>query len=247
MKYVFVLLLITQFAHAAVDKRLKPDFNYKTFFGNCPAKAVGSLVLNLVRQYEVNPSLKALKEKIVQDKLEERHFLSEYKITYNPIDKELKFIFDCSKPLMKVQIYKDNTGEEFYTAILTENGKLVDPTYEILLRSEGKLKGSLPSLVYPVSKLEGHEQYDIIRAVQALSDDLKENISEVILSDKLELTMILSLSKKPVSIFLGQHSWENKVDKINKIISHMQTNKKMPTIINITNSKKVVVKFSESI
>ena len=48
---------------------------------------------------------------------------------------------------MKVQIYKDN-GDEYYTAILVDNGKLVDPTYEVLLRTEKKLKKKLPSMAF---------------------------------------------------------------------------------------------------
>ena len=58
---------------------------------------------------------------------------------------------------MKAQIYKEN-GEEFYTAILVDSGEFVDPTYEVLLRSEKKLKKKLPSLAFPVGLIDTDTQ-----------------------------------------------------------------------------------------
>jgi hypothetical protein len=65
-----------------------------------------------------------VKEKIVQDKLKDRYFLSSYKIGFDPIDNKLQINFDCPNVLMRVQIYKEN-GEQFYSALLVENGKLI--------------------------------------------------------------------------------------------------------------------------
>ena len=47
------------------------------------------------------------------------------------------------KTSCSVEIEFEDNGDEFYTAILVDNGKLFDPTYEVLLRSEKKLKKPL--------------------------------------------------------------------------------------------------------
>ena len=158
----------------------------------------------------------------------------------------LVFKFDCPKPIMKVQIYNEN-GEEFYTSILTEDGKLLDPTYEVLLRAEGKLKGLLPNLAIPLKAVDAKKHYEITELVQKLKPELYNKLSELILNDDSELTLILSFNNRPSSVFLGKDYWTKKVGQVSKIYDFMKEKKKIPAVINLTNSKKIVVKFPDTI
>ena len=147
---------------------------------------------------------------------------------------------------MKVQIYKKN-GLEYYTAILVDNGKLFDPTYEYILETEKKLKTKLPSLALPVGEIDKSIQMKITKMVKNLDVEFRKKISEIILGDDKKLTIIVSNRGKPTSAFFGIDKWELKSKKLKKIISYMSKKKKTPSIINLTNDKKVVVKFSTKI
>ena len=89
--------------------------------------------------------MRDVKKAIIEERVVQRHFLSDYHIDYEPMKKLLKFSFDCPAPLMKVQIYKKN-GLNSYEAILVSSGELYDPTYEVVLRSEQMLTKQLPFL-----------------------------------------------------------------------------------------------------
>ena len=199
----------------------------------------------MVADFEANKSLRHLKEKIIREELKSKYFLSEYRISYDPQKNFLKFYYECPTPLMKVQVYKAD-GMESYSAILVENGQLFDPTYEVLLQSEGKLTYDLPFLAIPVEKIETINQKNISNLIFSIPLDFRQKLSEVILNGDNELTIILSLKGRPSSAFLGKAEWNDKVIKLQKIVSYMEKKKRIPTIINLTNSKKVVVKFSDN-
>ena len=238
------ILFITTSLFAAQTRKKKVQ--YKTFFGSCPSRVAGKLTLDLVDEFEKNRSLLELKEKIVNDKLDEKHFLSSYSINYHPVENLLKFKFDCPRPLLKAQIYKKN-GDEFYTAVLVDNGKFVDPTYEVLLRSEKKLNHQLPHLAYPVSLIDSGVEGEIKDLVSRFNKEYKGKISEIIVDENEKLTLIFSINRRPTSAFLGKDYWSEKVGKLIKIIDYMKEKKSIPAVINLTNSKKVVVKFSDTI
>ncbi|MDD0854657.1 cell division protein FtsQ/DivIB [Halobacteriovorax sp. GB3] len=238
---LFGTLIFSAYSQAKIaDKR--DEVKYRTSFGKCPSRAAGTLTLQLMKNFELNGSMKDLKVKILKEKLAEKHFISSYKIKYDPLKKFLQFNFDCPEPLMKVQIYKSN-GLESYEAILVENGQLFDPTYEVLLRSEKKLSYDLPFLALPVGEMEEEVQEQITRLVRDMDLKFRKKLSEVIVNENKELTMILSIKGHPSSVFMGPEQWEDKVQKLRKIVSYMEGNKKIPAIINLTNPKKVVVKF----
>jgi len=226
--------------------RLVNKIKYKTNFNKCPSQVGGKLTLVLIKEFERNNSLKDVKEKIINEKLDEKFFLSQYKVQFDPLKNRLKFSFECPEALMKVQIYKKN-GDEFYTAILVDTGKLVDPTYEILLRTENKLKNKLPELALPVKALDDKTHLEVTDLISGLSRDFREKISEVIVNDNKELTIILSINKRPSSVFFGKDYWGEKVGKLVKVVDFMKAKKSVPAIINLTNSKKIVVKFSDTI
>lgn len=245
MKKVFCIITFLMMSTSTMSaSRPMEKIKYKTAFGKCPSRAAGTLTLKLVKDFEKNNSLRSMKNLIDHDRLKEKHFLSDYTIKYDPLQGMLNFIYECPSPLMKVQIYKEN-GMESYEAILVENGQLFDPTYEILLRTEKKLGYSLPYLAIPVGEMDKDIQKKITSIVSSLDLVFRKLISEVIISDNKELTMILSIKGKPSSVFMGKDEWPVKVDKLTQIISYMNKKKKVPSVINITNSKKVVVKFNE--
>lgn len=243
---VILISLLSTPIYASAKKYFENKIHYRTVFGHCPSKIVGRLTLSLIKEFETNKSLLDVKKKIIEDKLEEKYFLSEYSINYDPLQKMLRFEYDCPRPLMNVQIYKKD-GKEFYSAILTENGKLYDPTYEVLLRSENLLKGPLPHMAIPVSLINGKVHMKLTSLLNSLDDKFRSEISEVILNEKEELTIILSVARRPSSAFFGQEYWSEKISKLQKIMQTMKKKKTIPAVINLTNSKKIVVKFSDTI
>lgn len=246
-KYLGLLILLFSLQSFATSKKYFEDkVHYRTVFGQCPSKIVGRLTLSLIKEFEPNSSLLDVKKKIVDEKLEEKYFLSYYNITYNPLQKMLRFEYDCPKPLMKVQIYKKD-GEEFYTAILVDSGKLYDPTYEVLLRTEKLLKGKLPHMAIPVSLINTEMTQKLTSLLNSLDGKFVKQISEVILNEEKELTIIMSVGRKPSSAFLGQDYWSEKVGKLEKIIQTLSKKKTIPAVINLTNAKKIVVKFSDTL
>lgn len=244
--YILVALFSTYVFAGRAKKSLVNRIQYKTFFDKCPSQLGGKLTLILTREFEKNNSLKDVKEKIISEKLDEKYFLSNYKIQFDPVKEKLKFHFECPEALMKVQIYKKN-GDEFYTAILVDSGKLVDPTYEVLLRSEKKIKGKLPELALPVNALDDNTHLEVTDLVSRLDSSFRRKISEVIVSENRELTIILSINRRPSSVFLGKDYWSEKVEKLVKVVDYMKAKKSVPAIINLTNSKKIVVKFSDTL
>lgn len=185
-----------------------------------------------------------MKVKIVKEKLKDKYFISDYKINYDPLRDQLNFKFGCPEPLMKVQIFKKG-GLESYEAILVETGELFDPTYEVLLRAENKLSKPLPFLALPVEEMDQKMQKDVANLVMKMHYKVRRRLSEVILDENKELTMILSSKNRASSVFLGKEDWNGKLKKLEKIVSYMGKKRKVPTIINLTNAKKVVVKFND--
>ncbi len=234
----FVCLMLFASLTFAVEKKLR----YQTSFGNCPSESTGKLTLMLIQEFEKSNSLSSVKSKIVEDKLANKFFLSSYKVKYNPLKNLLLLTFECPIPLMKVHVYKE-AGVENYEAILVEGGKLFDPTYEVLLRAEKKLKVSLPFFALPVEELNTDLKVRIAKIMIKLDKSFRNKIAEIIFSDSKQLTFIMSLRNHSSSAFLGKDDWCAKVLQLKKIVNYMEKSKKIPSVINITNSQKVVVKF----
>lgn len=243
---ILIAFIITSPGHSKTNLANKNNFKFKTFFGNCPSRSAGKLTLKLVQEIENGKSLREIKSQISDEGLKEKYFLSDYKIKKDPLYKFLSIEFKCPSPLMKVQVYKNN-GKQSYSAILVENGKLYDPTYEVLLRTEGKLVHELPSLALPLSEIDGQKQYEIADVINNFPEDFRKLVSEVILNKTNKMTLILSIDGHPSSVFIGEYQWQEKLKKLRKIISYMREKKQIPSVINLTNAKKVVVKFSDNI
>lgn len=241
LKKIILLSLVLTASYASVSTE---STSYRTSFGTCPSRAAGTFTLKLVKEFEKSHSLRDVKQLIEFENLEEKHFVSKYNVKYDVMTNMLSFIYECPTPLMKVQIYKEN-GLESYEAILVDTGKLYDPTYEVLLRTEKKLDYKLPFLAIPVGDMDKEIQMKVTDIVKSLDLAFRKNVSEVIVNDSKELTMILSISGRPSSVFLGSDNWGYKVEKLTEMVSYMAKEKRIPVIINLTNPKKVVVKFNE--
>jgi hypothetical protein len=87
----------------------------------------------------------------------------------------------------------------------------------------------------------------LARFIKAMDRDLRRTISEMILSQNDDLTIVFSLGGKATSVFMGSDLWEEKLTKLTKIVGFVLEKKRYPTSINLVNAKKVVVKFSDKI
>lgn len=242
---VFLLILSQAFA-AKPESFTQKDIKYRTYIGECPSKSSGLFGILVMKEFERDHSLKDVKEKILREHLDEKFFLSDYRISYNPIQKTLRIRLNCPEPLAKVQVYKAN-GEEHYSAILGENSRLYEPQYENLMKAEKKLAHNLPLLALTMEQIEGDAPTNLSRFIKAMEVDLRRTISEMFLNKSNELTIVFSLGGKATSVFMGADLWEEKLTKLTKIVGFVKESKRYPSSINLVNAKKVVVKFSDKI
>lgn len=242
----FAILLSINVQATVPESFTQKNINYRTYFGECPSKSSGMLTLILMKEFEKTLSLKSVKEKILDEKLDEKYFLSDYRISYNPVIKTLKIHLECPEPLAKVQVYKAN-GEEHYSAILGDNAKMYEPQYENLMKAEKRLAHNLPLLAITTEQIEGSAPTDLAIFIKQMELDLRKQISEIILSKNNDLTIIFALGGKATSVFMGADLWEEKLTKLTKVVGYVSKSKRFPSSINLVNSKKVVVKFSDKI
>jgi hypothetical protein len=80
-----------------------------------------------------------------------------------------------------------------------------------------------------------------------MGKDLRQQISEIIISKNNDLTIVFALGGKATSVFMGADLWDEKLIRLSKIVGYVQKNKRYPGSINLVNSKKVVVKFSDNL
>lgn len=251
--YIFFLVSFLSLSFIAGDvlAGVSDGFNrknikYQTFFGECPSKSAGMLSLIIMKEFEKEQSLKDVKERILNEKLDEKYFLSDYRIGYNPITNTLRIQLECPEPLAKVQVYK-STGEEHYSAILGSNSKLYEPHYENLMKTEKKLTYNLPLLAISMEQLEGDAPASLARFIKLMRPEMRRQVSEIIFSKNSELTIVFALGRRATSVFMGADFWEEKLTKLTKIVDYVTKSNRYPSSINLVNMKKVVVKFSDKI
>ncbi len=238
-----ILLTYSQLVFGSVGS---PSINYRTKFGQCPAKTTGDLAIELVTKFEEKRSLAELKKYIIDQKLKERYYLSSYNVEYNPLDKKLTLDFNCPEIIAKVQVFK-NDGSELYNAILVDTGEIIDPNYEVFLRQENKIDSTLPFLSLDYQNIKDVSIKRVAEYLVSASQDIRGKISEIILDKNENLTLIISNKKNAVSVFMGKRDWEEKSQKLSKTLSYFEGKDKLPSIIKFTSSKKIVVKFSHNL
>lgn len=243
-----LFLILTSFSGLASvpDSFTQKNINYRTHMGSCPSKSSGMLSLIVMKEFEKRQSLKDVKEKFLNEKLDEKYFLSNYRISYNPVIKSLRIHLECPEPLAKVQVYKAN-GEEHFSAILGDNAKMYEPQFENLMKAEKKLNFNLPLLAITMEQIDSDAPTSLAQFLKVMQPELRRQISEIIISKTNDLTIVFALGGKATSVFMGADLWEEKLTKLSKIVGYVTENKRYPTSINLVNSKKVVVKFSDKI
>jgi hypothetical protein len=243
---ILMILIFTNIVTSSLGptERFNTELSYRSNLGKCPTRPAGTMALQVVKTFEQSHSLRDVKLKMISEKWNDKYFVSDYKIHFDPYSKVLELNFNCPEPLMKVQIYRKDSNDS-YEAILVDNGQLYDPTYEALLRAEKKLTHELPYLSMPVGEMEEKLQSNITTLMKEIRPGLRSKLSEVILNENKELTIILSVNGQPSSVFMGLDEWSDKLGKLDKIVNYMELKEKIPAIINLTNNKKVVVKFND--
>lgn len=241
--YLFFFLLNS--LHAAPKLFFsKTESKYVIVNNNCPKTHIGKLALSVIKDYESGMNLLEIKDKILSEGLSEKYFLNDYHIDMNPISRKFTFKFSCPKPLLKAQIY-DRKRKKSYSGILGDNGEMMDPAFEVVLRQEGMLKGKLPFMAIDWDDLVNKKQYKVVKLLDMLSPSVKDKLSEVILNSDEELTLILRAKSKGISVFLGDDSWDVKLDKLTRVLGHFEKMDRMPNLVNLASTKKVVVKFAD--
>lgn len=218
------------------------EVNYKIKNYSCPTKAVGDLTLRLMDIFERDHSLKDLKISITKNAYKRKYFLQNYEINFNPIEGKILFTYYCPKPLMKIEIF-DSLGIKTFGGTLVSTGEVYKESFLKLLKKESKKELDIPYLSIPHDKVDTELTKRIAKLYLSLEDKNKGKISEIILNPNNELTFILNSSNRVASAFFGLENWSEKVDKLEKILNHFNSSGKLPSLVNLTNSKKVVVKF----
>ena len=239
-----LLVLISIFSFSSLTYAENLDkIKYKTTFGDCPTQSAGKFALKMINTFEKEKSLRDLKHEIVNENMEEDFFLESYKISYSPQKKTLTLNINCPEPLLRVETVPDTELDSF-ESILVSDGRLFDPTYEMLLRGEKKIKNSLPQLSIPEKNLTLKDRLKLSEFVKGLEGSGREYLSEIIVNELRELTVIFSYKGRPSSVFVGKEQWPEKNKKLVRLLKYMLEKKQMPATINMTNLKKVVVKFA---
>lgn len=233
------MLLISGYMEAAIHTT-KSEINVN--FSTCPKKPAGDFVFKTSKVFESKKkSLKEVKLFIKENRLKEKHFLSDYKITYNPVKKTINYFLECSEPILKVSAL-DEKGSIAYDIVLSEDGKTHDPSYLVYLNSEDdRLKVSKAAL--PISMLTKSNKEEMVLLARRMKNLNKISLRELIYSESGDMTMIIGRDKKITSVFIGRTFWKQKLEKLDKIMSYMDAKNKTPSLINLTDMEKAVIKF----
>ena len=124
-----------------------------------------------------------------------------------------------------------------------DNGEIYRESYQALIEKERGKPLNIPFLSIPHDKLGKMDSKVLASIYSKIDDRNKKKISEIIINEHDELTFIISSSNRVASAFLGEEKWSEKVSKLEKILNHFEDSGKLPSLVNLTNLKKVVVKF----
>lgn len=219
------------------------ETQYSLNWGNCPVKTSGDLAIILAREYDKSHSLFDLNKKIQAENWKEQYFLSSYEISYDMFRKKLSFNFNCPRILLRVQIFK-NSGDNYYSGVLVDTGDVYDPNYEVILRREGVIQKKLPFLAMSLNDINEKKHLKVINLLNRFPRKLYDQLSEVVVDQNQELTLIMRNDEKVSSVFFGDDYWDDKLNSLIKINDYFITKQKYPSQINLTSNKKIVVKFS---
>lgn len=240
MKQVLALFYII-LAGLSINGTLA-NVQVKTRFGLCPKKDIGELVLNLASQFKKNQSLRQIK-KYLLNASEWDGYLTDYTIEYEPYEKRLVLNFNCAKPILKAQLYR---GSKVSSHVISESGELLSTDYWERYRKEHDKGPSLPSIAAPGEFIQEGGMDTVLDIYSSIKTGKALNLAELIVDSERDLTAIFSYKQKPLTVFMGKDAWKTKVEQFNRITNHLAKTTKRPTVLNLRNSKKIVVKFGDS-
>lgn len=237
MPFCFIFTWILS-SLAIYSSPLPQKLKIQAYFSKCPKKPSNDFVFATSKKFEnENYSLIKLRKYILEQHLPKKYFLESYQIKFDPLRKKLTYLLNCSEPALQVNILgKKNTV--LYKTLLTESGHIQDPNY-LLFQNDRYM----PELSIRKELLTPQIKRDMIDIVKKFKNKSNSELSEILYSDNGYITLIIRTQKNITSVFLGTGFWEDKIKRIHKIMSHLNTKKKLPTQINITNIDKVVIKF----
>ena len=239
---IFCLFIHSSSLHAS-------NYSYKSFFGNCPARSASEFALVIAKRFEEKKSLGDLKKYLENGHHSERYFVSTYRVDFDPIYDRITIKLTCPGPIYRVTFYSAKKGmrpRSYEDLILASDGNFYNKIFADFLIEEGKLTNKLPILAMPESRY-GRELCGGLKRISTSIHtlELQKKLTEMIVNKDGTLTLILSVNTHPVSVFLGKSEWEDKIQKLGRIVTYTEAQSRIPAIVNMTNSKKVVVKFSE--
>jgi hypothetical protein len=214
-----------------------------TQFNNCEKKTAGVFALKAYKKFEENHSLYDVKKWVDVERQHHRHFIEEYKAKYDPLAQKLVLDLVCPKALVKVYNSKGNQDDSSTDGILSQAGVLYDPTFELTLSKEGKDDIFIPALTIMSDRFDDELLKNFLNFATNVQKQVDISISEYILQSNDELLLILSTNAGPTSVFLGDNDWPEKSKKLIKIHNYFNAQKSFPRVINLQNTKKVVVKY----
>ncbi|MBI2521523.1 MAG: hypothetical protein HYV97_13985 [Bdellovibrio sp.] len=224
------------------------SYSYKSFIGNCPARPSSEFALLIAKRFEEKKSLGDVKRYLENGHHSERYFVSNYKVDFDPLREHITIKLECPGPIYRVTFYstKGTRPKSYDDLILASDGNFYNKIFADFLTEEGKLTKKLPVLAMPESRY-GRELWDGLKRISTsiYTLELEKNLTEMIVNKDGSLTMILSVNSHPVSVFFGKSEWDDKIQKLSRLVTYTQNQQRIPSIVNMTNAKKVVVKFSE--
>lgn len=241
MKQFFFFLFIFNtnlFSQTIVTKNVHHLVNYE----NCPESSSNEFIVKTLEDFNNKKSLYELNQKIINNKLKEKYYLNNLKISYSPIKNTLHYFLHCPKALAKVQVYNEKNSLKF-SAIFTDENDYFDPNFENDLLSNNLIKSALPNLIMSNENIELAEKINLNEIIKKLSTYKNKSIVEMIYDKNKNLTVILLNQDITSSIFLGNGMWLEKELKLRSVLDYLDRENKIPNKINIENINKVILKF----
>jgi hypothetical protein len=209
----------------------------------CPKSHVQHLINKIKRSYDEHQSLYDLKKQFLSENWSTQYFLSFYKIEYFPFVKKVAVQLDCSQPLFRVH-FKQNS-HELYEKTLAENGQLYDPNYEYLYYKDQDVPVQLSYLTIDEKHRENKIFFiQIKNLVKTQKVFFQKYIAEAIFDEGDSLTFIIRHSQGSSVAYLGKSDWNKKLHILKKMMMNFEMQGQIPVLMNVSNLKKVVVKFT---
>jgi hypothetical protein len=160
---------------------------------------------------------------------------------------------NCSRPLFRVHF--KNNDLEIFEKTLAEDGHLYGPHYEYLYYHDRNVnkknrthnKVDLSYLTIAEKHRENKKFFSEIKNLFQLQQYFfKRYVSEVIFDDDDMLTFVLRHSGGSSVVYFGKNLWVDKLQALKSIMTTFEKKNVLPHLLDLTDLKKVVVKFPKA-